>query len=160
MGRAHTTARAVAAWLLTGTIAAGCSEPTAQPRAKLSVAVVSEPIPGSTSNVPSRWNTFSVDVLLKNQSDVAVKIPGCGPTLERESPTGEWTAAARMICALGAGDDRELPPMGERQFRETIFTGSSSDGMFPGRFRLMYYYAAAAQAGKADEARSAPLELK
>lgn len=103
---------------------------------------------------------FTVDVRIRNESDVVVQIPGCGPTLERESPTGEWIAMSRMICALGAGDLRELPPMSERIVHESVTAGSSSESTFPGRFRLMYLYAAAGQSGRADEARSAPFELK
>lgn len=126
----------------------------------MSVAVVSAPSPASTSSegVPN-WAIFSVDVLVKNQSDVAVQIPGCGPALERETQAGSWPIVVEMLCALGAGDAIELPPMSERQWRQTI-AASRSDGISPGRYRLMFRYAAAGQVGSLDEARSVPFELK
>ncbi len=142
----------------------GCSEPTEPaPRATLSVAVVSEPIPGpdsyySIDGAPN-WSSFSVDVLVRNQSDVAVRLVGCGPALERESQRGSWPIVTEMLCALGAGDAIELAPRSERQWRQTI-AASRSDTMSPGRYRLMFRYAAVGQVGLADEARSAPFELR
>jgi hypothetical protein len=160
MRPAHTSSCGLAAWLLASVIAVGCSEPTEPPpRATLSVAVVGDPIPGATSFVGSGWTSFSVDVLVKNESDVAVQMPGCGPAVERESQAGSWPIVAEMLCALGAGDAIELPPRSERQWRQTI-AASRSDALAPGRYRLMFRYAATGQVGPLDEARSAPFELK
>ena len=163
MQRAHISARGVAAWLLASAVAIDCSEPTEPPapRASLSVAVLSAPRPSSTSvDGAPNWNIFSVDVVVKNQSNVAARIPGCGPALEVESPAGGWTVVAEMLCALGAGDAIELPPMGERQWRPTIVMGSRSATTSPGRVRLLFRYHAVDPVGPLDEARSAPFELK
>src|SRR4029450_10313492 len=82
-------------WLLASAVALGCSEPTAQPHANLSVTVVSEPIPWSTASIngaPNWASGFSVDVVLRNQSAVAsAEYLQCGPSLERESQPGTWT---------------------------------------------------------------------
>jgi hypothetical protein len=99
-------------------------------------------------------------VLVKNQSDVAVRIPGCGPALEYETQVGSWTVVAETLCALGAGDAREIPPMSERQWRQTIGAVARSATVPPGRVRLLFRYAAVGQIGALDEARSAPFELK
>jgi hypothetical protein len=159
MRPAHTSARAIAGWLLASVIALGCSGATEPaPRANLSVTVVSVPDYYLIDGAPNQ-TTFSVDILVKNESDVAVQIPGCGPVLERESQPGSWTIVAQMLCALGAGDAIELSPRSERQWRQMI-AASRSDPLSPGRYRLMFRYAAAGQAGALDEARSAPFELK
>ena len=168
MRRAHTSARGITAWLLACTVALGCSEPTRQPtasRADLSVAVVSAPVPASSSSdgVPN-WAIFSVDVLLRNPSDVVVRMPGCGPALEQETQLGTWTVVAEKLCALGAGDFLELPPGSERRSSETLITSyarsSWSGAAAGGRFRLLYRFAAVGQVGTLDEARSEPFELK
>jgi len=161
MRPAHTFSCGLAAWLLASVIAVGCSEPTEPPpRATLSVAVVGDPILGAASFASGPgWTSFAVDVLVKNESDVAVEIPGCGPALEHESQAGSWPIVAEMLCALGAGDAIELPPRSERQWRQTIAT-SRSDALSPGRYRLMFRYAATGQVGPLDEARSAPFDLK
>ena len=146
----------------------GCSEPTHEPttpRADLSVAVVSEPVPAfaSTDGVPN-WAIFSVDVLLRNPSDVVVRMPGCGPALEQETQLGTWTVVAEKMCALGGGDFVELAPGSERRSNETLVTtyarSSWSGAAAGGRFRLLYRFAAVGQAGTLDEARSEPFELK
>lgn len=149
--------------LLCSVAAIDCSKPTEPPtpRATLSVAVVSAPSANSTSvDGAPNWNTFSVDVVVKNQSNVAARIPGCGPALEVESPAGTWTVVAEMLCALGAGDAIELSPMGERYWRPTIVMASRSATVSPGRVRLLFRYHAVGQVGALDEARSAPFELK
>jgi hypothetical protein len=168
MRRAHTSARGITAWLLVCAAALGCSEPTREPttpRADLSVAVVSEPIPASSSTegVPN-WAIFTVDVLLANPSDVLVRIPGCGPALEQETLLGGWTIVSEKMCALGAGDAIELPPRSERRSSETIITtyarSSFSGAASLGRYRLLYRFAPVGQVGPLDEARSEPFELK
>lgn len=168
MRRAHTSARSIAAWLLVCASAAGCSATTGEPtppRADLSVAVLSEPIPASSSSegVPN-WATFSVDVLLKNPSDVVVRIPGCGPALEQETQLGGWVVVSEKLCALGAGDAIELPPMSERRSSETLITtyarAAASQAATPGRYRLLYRFGAVGQVGALDSARSEPFELK
>jgi len=167
MPRAQTSTCAIAAWLVACAFVVGCSDtngPTA-PRADLSVAVVSEPIPGSSSSdgVPN-WAIFSVDVLLANPSDVVVRLPGCGPALEQETQAGSWTVVTEKMCALGAGDAIELSPKSERRSSETIITtyarSSFSGAASPGRYRLLYRFAAVGQVGTLDEARSEPFELK
>ena len=167
MHRTHTSARGIPAWLLASAFALACSETNAPtgPRASLSVAVVSEPIPGSSSSegVPN-WAIFSVDVLLTNPSDVVVRIPGCGPAVEQETQLGGWIVVAEKLCALGAGDAIELPPRSERRSSETIITtyarSSFSGAASPGRYRLLYRFTETGQAGPLDEARSIPFELK
>ena len=127
--------------------------------------MVSEPIPGSSSSdgIPN-WAIFSVDVLLTNPSDVVVRIPGCGPAVEQETPSGGWIVVAEKLCALGAGDAIELSPKSERRSSETIITtyarSSFSGAASPGRYRLLYRFTEAGQVGTLDEARSAPFELK
>ena len=166
MNRPHTSVRGVAAWLLACTLALGCGEthePTA-PRAALNVAVESEPTPltSSVDGVPS-WAVFSVDVRLANTSDVVVRLPGCGPALEQERPLGEWIIVTQMMCALGAGDAIELSPKSERRSSQTFTLyprSTASEARTPGRFRLLYRFAAVGQVGAFDEARSAPFELK
>ena len=167
MCRAHTSARGIAAWLLVCATAAGCSASSSEPTptgADLSVAVVSEPVPGSSSSDGVRnWSIFSVDVLLTNASTVIVRIPGCGPALEQETSAGSWIVVAEKMCALGAGDAIELPPSSERRSSETLVTTyarSSFSGAAVGRYRLLYRFAAAGQVGALDEARSAAFELK
>ncbi|HEX7977980.1 MAG TPA: hypothetical protein VF461_05220 [Gemmatimonadaceae bacterium] len=153
-------ARGIVAWLLAGVIATGCREPTA-PHASLSVAVVSDPIPGSSfvGGAPN-WNTFSVDVVVRNESDVAAEIAPCGPQLEYESPAGEWIADASRMCALGGGGTIELPPRSERQWRETLVPPPLTVTGSPAHVRLLYWYATVGVSGLADEARSGPIELK
>jgi hypothetical protein len=160
MHRAHTAARGIAAWLLAGLVATGCSEPTA-PHASLSVAVVSDPIPGSTfvGGAPN-WNTFSVDVVVRNESDVAAQLNPCGPELEYESSAGEWIADASRMCALGGGGAIELPPRSERQWRETLVPPPQTATGSPARVRLLFLYFTVGVAGTADEARSGPIELR
>jgi hypothetical protein len=130
----------------------------------LSVAVVSEPSPASTSSdgIPN-WAIFSVDVLLTNPSDIVVRIPGCGPALEQETQSGSWIVVAEKMCALGAGDAIDLSPKSERRTSETILTmyaRSSFSGAAIGRYRLLYRFTAVGQVGTLDEARSEPFELK
>jgi hypothetical protein len=159
MHRPPISARRVVTWLLAGALSLGCSEPTA-PHASLSVAVLSAPIPGSTfvGGAPN-WNTVTVDVLVRNESDVVADLNPCGPEVEYESPAGEWTADSKL-CALVGGNAIVLPPNSERQFRETFIPPSRSATGTPVRLRLLYLYFAAGVAGRADEARSAPFELK
>jgi hypothetical protein len=166
MRRAHTSARGIAAWLL-ACAAMGCSDtnaPTAT-RPRLNVAVVSEPVPLSSSSdgVPN-WATFSVDVLLANPSDVAVRLPGCGPALEQETQLGGWIVVAEKFCALGAADAVELQPWTQRRTTETLITtyarAAASAAATPGRFRLLYRWTAVGQVGALEEARSEPFELK
>jgi len=137
----------------------GCTEPTA-PRASLSVAVLSVPIPGSAfvGGAPN-WNTFTVDVLVKNQSDAAAELDSCGPEVEYETPTGQWVADTQM-CSLQAGARIQLPPRSERQWRETHIPPSRSATGMPVRVRLLYRYFTVGVAGDADEVRSEPIELK
>ena len=167
MHRRHMSVRGAAAWLLACAFALGCTEtgePTG-PRASLSVAVVSEPIPFSSSiDGIANWTSFSVDVALANESDVVVSLPGCGPVVEQETPQGGWIAVAQMMCALGAGDAIELAPRSERRSSQTITLyprSTATEARTPGRFRLLYRFTAEGQAGGVlDEARSDPFELK
>ena len=126
--------------------------------------MLSEPIPASSSTegLPN-WATFSVDVLLTNPSDVVVRIPGCGPALEQETRLGGWVVVTEKLCALGAGDAIELPPMTERRSSETLFTTyarAAAQAATPGRYRLLYRFATVGQVGALNEARSEPFELK
>jgi hypothetical protein len=156
MHRAHTAARGIAAWLLAGVVATGCSEPTAQPHASLSVEV-SEPIAGSTfvGGAPNWAMGFTVDIVLKNQSDVGVKVDPCGPALEHESQAGGWSSLWEPMCIEGSMI--ELPPKGERQLRQTSFRVTTFP---PERVRMLFRYWAVGQTGQADEARSGPIELR
>jgi hypothetical protein len=158
MHRAHVAARA-AAWLAASVLAIDCSEPT-KPHASLTVAVVSGPIPGSTlvGGAPN-WNTFTVDVVVRNESDVAAQLNPCGPQLEYQTPTGEWIVD-QQLCGLPGGIIIEVAPRGERQFRETRIPPSRSVTGTPVRVRLMYQYFTPGVAGIADEARSEPFALK
>jgi hypothetical protein len=130
----------------------------------MSVAVVSEPVPASSSSdgIPN-WAIFSIDVVLTNRSNVVVRIPGCGPALEQETQSG-WIVVAEKMCALGAGDAIELSPKSERRSSETIITmyarSSFSGAASVGRYRLLYRFAPVGQAETLDEARSEPFELK
>jgi hypothetical protein len=163
MQRGHTAARA-AAWLLASALAIDCSEPT-KPHASLTATVVSEPIPRSTASAngsPFWTGGFSVDVLVKNQSDLAAQINMCGgPELEVESPPDGWTSAGVTMCALagGASDIIDVPARGEVLRTQTVFPPSSSVKLSPGRVRLLFRYWTVGMWGEADELRSAPFEL-
>jgi hypothetical protein len=148
----------VAAWLVASVLAIDCSEPT-KPHASLSVAVVSGPIPGSTfvGGAPN-WNTFTVDVVVRNESDVAAQLNPCGPRMEYQTPTGEWTADTQFCAAVG-GIIIELAPRSERQWREMRIPPSRSVTGTPVRVRLLYQYFTPGTAGVVDEARSEPIEL-
>ena len=164
MSRSPTALPRTVTWLLASAVALGCSEPTAQPHANLSVTVVSEPIPWSTASIngaPNWAGGFSLDVLLRNQSTVAsAEYLQCGPALERESQPGTWTRDVEPMCALEGTNPIVVPPLGEVQLHSTIFGGYPVTTVAPGRFRLLYRYFTTGVAGTADEARSAPFELK
>jgi hypothetical protein len=122
--------------------------------------VVSGPIPGSTfvGGAPN-WNTFTVDVVVRNESDVVANPNPCGPQVEYESTAGEWTEDTQM-CAAALLGDIELPPRSERQWRVTRNPPSRTGAASPLRVRLLYRYFTIGVAGSAGEARSEPFELK
>jgi hypothetical protein len=157
MHQAQISAPGIAAWLVVAMVATGCSEPTAQPHATLSVAV-SEPSPVATPFVDGtpNWGAgFSVDILLKNQSDVGVLVSPCGPVLEHETQSGEWGSLSEQSCI--ENPMIELPPKGERPLGRSTFRVTTRP---PERVRVLFQYWAVGQTGEADEARSDPFELK
>jgi hypothetical protein len=163
MHRAHTAAR-TAAWLLASALAIDCGEPT-KPHASLTATVVSEPTPRSTASAngsPFWTGGFSVDVLVKNQSDVAAQIDMCGgPELEVESQPDVWTSAGVPMCALTEGTSGmiDVPPRGERQWSQPVYPPSSAVPLSPRRVRLLFRYWTVGTSGEADELRSTPFEL-
>lgn len=164
MHRAHTTARA-AVWLVASTLAIDCSEPT-KPHASLALTVVSEPTPRSTASAngsPFWTGGFSVDVLVKNESDLAAQISMCGgPELEVESQPDVWSSAGVPMCALSGGTSGiiDVPPRGERRWSQSVYPPSSAVQLSPGRVRLLFRYWTVGASGEADELRSAPFELR
>jgi hypothetical protein len=163
MYRAHIAVRA-AAWLLASVLAIDCSEPT-KPHASLALTVLSEPTPRSTASVngsPFWTGGFSVDVLVKNESDVAAQINMCGgPELEVESQPDVWTSAGVPMCAAGGTSGIiDVPPRGERQWNQSVYPPSSAVQLSPARVRLLLRYWTVGTWGSADELRSAPFELK
>jgi len=80
--------------------------------------------------------------------------------LERESQPGTWTNVVEPMCALEGSDPILVPPLGEVQLHSTIFGGYPGMTVSPGRVRLLYRYFTTGVAGTADEARTAPFELK
>lgn len=111
------------------------------------------------------WAQFSVPVTLRNPSDVAVRVEGCGPLAEREVTPQQWETALSPFCDL-ISSALEVPAHSEI-VRSAVVVGSLSsaagpmflDGVLGGRYRLVYFYSVSGFAGSLPQARSAPFDV-
>lgn len=158
----HSTSNRAAAAAFALAAAVSCRDATAPTPPALVVDVTATAAKASRTGV---WAQFSVPVTLRNPSDVAMRVVGCGPLAEREVAPQQWETALSPFCDL-LGPVLEIPAHGEI-VRETMVSGSLSSaagpmflgGVLGGRYRLVYYYAVAGFAGNMPQARSVPFDV-
>ena len=140
----------------------GCrTDAATAPRAALTIVVPAASLVGLRSPVNPPGG-FGGQAVLRNTTQLAVRVNACGPDVEREVRLGEWETVLRRYCTMQLDlSDIEVPAMSELSVGWAAWAPLAGTGAdLTGRYRLVYRYRVDGYLDDPEEARSAPFDVE